>query len=241
MALIDDLKGLLSPEEFAKIQGNPKMATRIARGDEYVSYYDGDDTPAATTTTAPPPAAVTTTATGINTSGQFDLGAVERMLDTKLGKINEMVDTRVNSLVEARGNELVNNAVKLSVQRADELQRIYNRHASETGKPFDSTDFNTFLEKPETKARGYRTITQAYDDYAAPQTQERLVETKVRERLAAESGKHVPGTTPAPSVNSNIRVFMKRGSGGDGAPSTGAQKAAEALDRRMSRQQEQAS
>lgn len=235
MALLDDLKGLLSPDEFAKIQGNPKVASRIARGDEYVSYYDGDETPAATTTTT------ATTAVVDPPPGQFDLSSFERMLDTRLGKINEIVDARVNATVEARGNELVNNAVKIATQRADELSRIYTRHAAETGKAFDSADFNSFLEKPESKARGYRTITQAYDDYVAPQTQERVVEQKVRERLAAESGRHVPGTTPAPSVNSNIRAFMKRGSGSDGAPSTGAQKAAEQLDRRMARQQEMAS
>ena len=235
MALLDELRGLLSPEEFAKIQGNPKVASRIARGDEYVTYYDGDETPAAT-----PPAAVTPPAAATPPS-QFDLGSFEQMLDKRLGKINEIVETRVNDVVKARGDELVSNAVKISLQRADELNRIYSRHAAETGKPFDSTDFNTFLEKPESKARGYRTITQAYEDYVAPQTQERTIAAEVDKRLKAESGRHVPGTTPAPSVNSNIRVFMKRGSGGDGAPSTSVQKAAEALDRRMIRQQEMAS
>ncbi len=235
MALLDDLKGMLTPEEFAKIQGNTAVASRIARGDEYVSYYDGDETPATTTT---PAATSNTPPSPINTSG-LDLSSIERMLDTKLGKINEIVDARVNATVEARGNELVNNAVKLATQRADELSRIYSRHAAETGKPFDSGDFNTFLEKPESKAHGYRTITQAYDDYVAPQTQERVVEQKVRERLAAESGRNVPGTTPAPSVNNNIRVFQKRGTS-DGSVSTGAQKAAEMLDKRMARQQEMA-
>ncbi len=233
MALLDDLKGILSPEEFAKIQGNATVATRIARGDELRSYYDGEETPV-----APPAASATVVAP--NSSSQFDLSSIERMMDTRLGKLNEIVDTRVNEIVKTRGDELVNNAVKIATQRADELSRIYTRHAAETGKPFDSTDFNTFLEKPESKARGYRTITQAYDDYVAPQTQERVVEQKVRERMAAESGKHVPGTTPAPSVNSRISVFQRRGSA-DGAVSTGAQKAAEMLDKRMARQQEMAS
>jgi hypothetical protein len=35
MALLDDLKGLLSPAEFAKIQGNSAVATRLARGEEW--------------------------------------------------------------------------------------------------------------------------------------------------------------------------------------------------------------
>ena len=232
MALLDDLRGILSPDEFAKLQGNPAVATRIARGDELRSYYDGDDAPIVVT----PPAAATVPA--VATTGapgnQFDLSSFERMLDTRLGKINEIVDTRVNSIVESRGNELVNNAVKISLQRADELNRIYSRHATETGKPFDSNEFNTFLEKPEVKARGYKTITQAYDDFVAPQTLERTVETRVAERLKAQSGQNVPGTTPPPATNSNIRTFMGRGANGAAAETTGAGRAAAALDRLMS-------
>ena len=48
MALLDDLKGLLSPEEFAKIEGNAALKTRVEKSDELYSYYAGaeDDPPA---------------------------------------------------------------------------------------------------------------------------------------------------------------------------------------------------
>ena len=236
MALLDDLKGILSPEEFSKIQGSP-VATRLTRGSELLSYYDGDavETPAATTSATVTPSAATTPA------GMFDLSEIDRRLEARLGKLNELVDTRVNDIVATRGNELVNNAVKISLQRADELNRIYSRHVNETGKQFDSADFNNFLEKPEVKARGYRTITQAYDDYVAPQTQERVVEQKVQERLRAQSGSNVPGSTPAPSSSSALKVFMKRGTAAEGGGTTGASRAAAMLDRMGSSRQEMAS
>lgn len=238
MAILDDLKGILSPEDFAKIEGNESLRTRVTRGDELRSFYDGEEPPPVETKVDPPPARREPPA---NTGGAFDLGAIERMLDTKLKTVNTTIETRVDEIVKTRGDEMVNNTVKIAVQRADELNRIYGRHLRETGKDFDSAEFNAFLEKPESKARGYRTITDAYNDFVAPLTQEREVERKVKERLAAESGQHVPGTTPAPARNGNIREFMKRGANGGDAPTTGAGRAAAALDKLMSRQAEMAS
>ena len=242
MALLDDLKGLLSPEEFAKIAGNSAVATRITRGDELRSFYDGDEEPVVTVTrTAEPPPA----RTAAPAAGQFDLGAIERILDTKLGTINTTIDSRIADVVKNRGDELVNSAVKIAVQRADELSRVYSRHERETGKPFDSAEFNAFLEKPEVKQQGFRTITQAYEAYVAPVVAERTINAEVDKRykakLADDSGKHVPGTTPGPAVNSNIRFFQKRTASGAAVETTGAGRAAAALDKIMSRQQEMAS
>jgi hypothetical protein len=131
------------------------------------------------------------------------------------------------------------------VQRADELSRVYSRHEHETGKPFDSAEFNAFLEKPEVKQQGFRTITQAYEAFVAPVVAERTINAEVDKRykakVADDSGKHVPGTTPGPAVNSNIRFFQKRTASGAAVETTGAGRAAAALDKIMSRQQEMAS
>jgi hypothetical protein len=239
MALLDDLKGILSPAEFAKIQGNPAVATSLARGQELISFYDGDEPPASTVVD-PPPARSTPPPAA---AGQFDLSALDRMLDAKIGKINDLVDARVADVVKTRGDELVNSAVGIAVRRADELNRIYGRHEREVGKPFDSADFNAFLDKPENKARGYRSITEAYEAYEGPVVQERTIESEVEKRVKARSGSAgVPGTTPAPATNSNIRMFINRGkTGADGAPTTGAGRAAAMLDRMQSRQLEMAS
>ena len=238
MSILDDLKGVLSPDEFAKLEGRQDLANRLSRGDELRSYYDGDE-PAPGADYAEP---VVRTTPPANTGGAFDLSAIDRMLDAKLGKINEMVDSRVADVVKTRGDELVNNAVKISIQRADELNRIYGRHEREVGKPFDSADFNTFLEKPEVKARGYRTITDAYNDYVAPVVQQKTIEKGIEDGIKARSGSSaVPGTTPPPATNSNIRMFMKRGANGTPAETTGAGRAAAELDRIQARRQELAS
>lgn len=233
MAILDDLKGLLSPAEFAKIEGNSAIATRLTRGEELRSFYEGEEPPAH----VDPPARV-------NPPGMFDLSAVERMLDSKLGKINETVDARVAEVVKTRGDELVNNAVKISIQRADELNRIYYRSERETGEPFDSAKFNTFLESPEAKAARYPTITAAYEAYVAPVVQAKTIADARKEGAAAaraeDSGKHVPGTTPGPAVNANILHFQKRTAAGEAQP-TGAGRAAAALDKIMSRRNEMAS
>ena len=53
-SILDDLKGILTPEEFAKVQGRQDLATRLTRGDELRSYFDGEEaTPPASVT--PPP------------------------------------------------------------------------------------------------------------------------------------------------------------------------------------------
>ena len=66
------------------------------------------------------------------------------------------------------------------------------------------------------------------------------IEQEVDKRVKAKSGQNVPGTTPGPSVNSNIRSIMSRGRTGDpNAPQTGAGRAAAALDKIMSRRGEE--
>lgn len=167
------------------------------------------------------------------------------MIDTKLGTIGATIDTKLEASIKTRGDELVNNAVRIAVQRSDELSRIYGRHEREVGKPFDSAEFNAYLEKPEVKARGFRTLTDAYEAFVAPVVTEKTINAEVDKRyqakVQADSGKNVPGTTPAPAVNSNIRFFQKRTATGAAAETTGAGRAAAALDRIMARDAERAS
>jgi hypothetical protein len=228
-SILDDLKGVLGDEAIAKIEANAALKTRVTRGDELRSYYDGDETTTtttATTTTEPPPARKEPPA---GTGGQYDLSAIERMLDAREAKQKEFIKTEFEALAKARGDELVNNAVKIAVQRTDELSRIYAEHNANYGEAFDSTKFNEYLEA--NKDKGFRSIRQAYDAWVAPRALDREVDRKVKEKLAAESGKNIPGTTPAPATNSNIRHFMKRTGTGATAGETGTSRAAAMLDR----------
>lgn len=239
-SILDDLKGILSPAEYAKLEAKTDLATRLSRGDELRSFYDGEEEPPVAHVDPPPVARNTPPP-----PGAFDLSAIERMFDARMGKLNEAVDARVAEVVKTRGDELVNNAVKIAVQRSDELSRVYMRHERETGEPFDSAKFNEFLESPAAKSARYSSITSAYEAFVAPVVTERTINAEVDKRykakVAEDSGKHVPGTTPGPAVNSNIRFFQKRTATGAAAETTGAGRAAAALDKIMSRQQEMAS
>jgi len=246
MALLDDLKGILSPEDFAKIQSNAAVSSRIAKGDELYGYYVGDEPPAVTPpATVDPPVARTTPP-----AGMFDLGAIERMLDTKLGAINTTIDSKVAEIVKQRGDELYNN-VRAGV-RTDALQlvKIYTRHQEATGKSWDDAEevkFNDFLKANNEAVKvgggkSYKNLTEAYNDYIAPTVTDREVERRVAEGVRAKSGTvPVPGTTSAPATNNNIRFFQKRGTAAEGGGQTNAQKAAELLDRRAAARQAEAS
>ena len=230
MALLDDLRGILSAAEFAKLEADAAVKTRLERGDELRSYYDGDEPP----------------------SPSVDLSGIERMLDSKLAKLDERIDTRFNTLVEQRGTELVNNAVSIATHRADELNRVYGRHFADFGEQFDSVAFNEFLNKPENSVMQgekrvgskFQTITDAYEAMTAERRVQKKIDTAKAEGkaegIAASSGRGLPGTTPGPAVSSNIRVIMARGrTDANGQPTSRVDKAAAALDRRMANAQEQ--
>lgn len=229
-SLLDDLKGILGDDAIAKIEANPALKSRVEKGSELVTMYYGDEetdpapAPARTTDPAPVPRSVP--------GAHLDLSAVERMLDTKLGTISTTIDTKLGEVIQKRGDELVNNAVKLSVQRTDQLLRLYSRATELTGKPLDSVAFNEFLEKDENKGK-FRSIEEAGEAFLAPVAKEKEIEAEVTKRVAAKSGSNVPGTTPAPSTNNTIAFFRKRGTAAEGGATTGAQRAAALLDQKL--------
>lgn len=237
MAILDDLNGILTPEQLATINGNVALKSKLSKADELYGFYVGDDEPVNT-----PPANKTPVNTPANTppaNANFDLSSIESMFDKKLGNLNKTIEDKIGEVVKTRGDELVNSAVKIALQRSDELNRIYVEHSTNFGEVFDSGKFNTFLE--ENKDKGFRSIRQAYDAFVAPQTMQREVDKKVQEEINKRSGSHVPGSTPPPSSNSNIRVFLNRGKATDGTGTTGSQRAAAALDRKLAREAELAS
>jgi len=229
MALIDDLQGILGEAEIAKIKANPGLVTKLTKHDELYSYYTGEEPePAAAAPAVAAPPAAAAPASGAPPSA-FDLGSIERMLDKRLGKLDETIAAQVTKILETRGNEVVNNAAKLATQRADQLNRIYMRHRDLTGEPFDSVKFNEYLETH--KDKNFRSLDEAYDSFIEPVATEKKIQTEVDKRTKAQSGANVPGTTPGPAVHTgNVLKIMQRGKPGEGA-GTGAQRAAERLQR----------
>jgi hypothetical protein len=234
MAILDDLKGILGDDAIAKIEANPAIKERLKKGNELYGLYLGEeevepgsaDPKTTNTVTAPPPPPSTETKT---TPGMFDLGAIERMLDKRFENLDTRISDTVNKAIETRGTEVVNNAARIATMRADELNRIYLRHTSITGEQFDTEKFNQFLE--ENKARGFRSVTEAYNEFIRPVEEEKRINTEVEKRTKAKSGEHVIGSTPQPSMNSNVRTIMKRTLAAAGEGSTAAQRAADRLNR----------
>ena len=210
----------------------------MTRGDELRSYYDGDEPPPVAHVD-PPPVVRSTPAP----PGAFDLTSIERMLDAREQKQRDFIKTELDNAVKSRGDEFVNNTVKIAVQRADELNRIYARHSELTGKPFDSADFNAFLEKPEIKAKGFRTLNDAYEAYAAPTVTERTIESEVDKRVRPSRPKIPASISPAlrparqstPMSDSSRSAPPPAGSGNDRRG-----RAAAALDKIMARRDESA-
>lgn len=246
-ALLDELKGILSAEEFAKLEGNAAMKTRLERGDELRNWYDGDEPPAAN---EPPPAPPRRDAPP-PVSAAADIQAIERMLDSKLATITGTVETKINEAIERRGAELVVSASNLATAKADELNRVYLRHQSDFGEAFDTNTFNEFLMKPENSVMDkdnkrvgskFPTITAAYDAMTGDRRrQKELAAAKaegVAEGKAANSGRNLPGTTPGP-MSSNVRFFTQRGRPTDqnGQPDSRVGKAATALDNLLAKRE----
>ena len=237
-SILDDLKGILGDAAIAKLEADGALKARLTRGDELRGYYDGDDDPAPVRTNAQDdPAPVRRDVP----NRDFDRSDIQKMIDKTITDLNAAFETKVAEAVQKRGDELYNN-VRSGV-RGDALQlvKIYTRHQQVTGQEWNDAEevkFNDFLKaNNEAVAKGagkrYGTLTEAYNDYIQPVVTEREVDRRVDEKFKAESGKRVPGTTPAPSVNSNIMHFKKRSLAPDGQGLTGAQKAAALLDAKL--------
>ena len=255
MALLDDLKGLLSPEDLAKIEGNPAIKNRIAKGDELYGYYVGEDEPVTPPAAVTPPPAVTPPSTPPPAAG-FDLGAIERMLDKRLGDLGKKFENVVTkddltTTINREGARLLSQATA----NADELNSIYMEHRDLTGKPFDRVAFNEFLNKPENKtgevdkpigqgaSSRFPSIRSAYEAFVSPVRQEREVERRVQEKLKTQSGGQpgFPGSTPPPSTNKIVDILKRRNVAADGGGNTRVDRAAAALAQMESSRQSAAS
>lgn len=248
--LLDDLKGLLSAEEFAKLQGNAALNTKLSKASELHDWYVGEE--GAPDPTQQPVQQQQQNRTPPPTNAFSDIQAIERMLDSKLAKLDERIDSRFSTLAEQRGNELVNNAVNLALQRSDELNRVYMRHQADFNEAFDSTAFAEFNSKPENSVMDkdgkrlgskFRSVTEAYDSFTAEKREaKKLAAAKaegVAEGKAASSGRNLPGTTPGP-MNSNIKFFTQRGrTDANGNPDSRSGRAATALDNLMAKREAQ--
>jgi hypothetical protein len=227
--ILDELEGILSPAEVAKLRTSP-FAARIERGDEVRAFYDGDvDTPPAPPARREAPPTEHRPASG--TGDSDTLAQIMARLDG-LGDIDKRVEEKVKTIVEQRGSELRGGAVADSIRITRELSKLDARHRADFGEDLDDEKLNAHIAAAREQGRPFRTVADAYEDMTREARINARVETTVRERLKQEnSGRNLPGNT-APAATPMLSLL--RGSGRKpGDAGTTADKAAAALTARL--------
>jgi hypothetical protein len=238
MALMDELEGIFGAEAIAKLPAEKRADLEF--NEELRKYYDGQiDTapvrqparaPVATTTPA------TTTETTASTTGlSAGLDDIARLLDSRIGNLDERISTAIATAIKPEGDKLFNNSVARSVELSRELQRIDREHHDLTGEQFDDAKLNTFITEQGGFTK-FGSVRAAYDAFIAPVKQQKAIDTGIREGLKQRnSGASLPGVTPNGSKGpvSILTARRRDGSTADGGVKTAVQKAAEDLDRRM--------
>jgi hypothetical protein len=232
-SLLDELASVLgTADAIAKIKANPELADRIAKQDELYGFYKDEtvEAPTVTTTAATEPVKRETP------PATSDLGAILRSMEgltKQIADLPTIVNTRVDEVVKARGDELVNSAVARSIRQADELARAredWNRNYSDSGKkPFDSEAFEKYVNEKVTAGTRFASVTDAYQSFVAPQREEIAIEGKVRERLKERNSGNVPGVTPTTS-KTTLGKLMERGRDKDSNGETAVSRAGERLN-----------
>lgn len=243
-SLLDELAGVLSPEQIAKINGNPKLAGRFTKVVELEDLYYGDDeayraaapapaAAAAAAAAAPPTARETpTNDSGI---GQMVQGILKRLDKTVTA---DNIEETVTKVVEKLAPKFVGAAAAQGTRNADELNRIYIGHKSEFGEDFDSTKFDTFIAAQREAGVQYRSVTDAYNAMVGDKRVEARVEKgvndRVRDELKRRATNHPSGTTPS-GTKSVLSVLTARGRKTDEGGATTAEAAGAELETRLAR------
>lgn len=230
---LTELEGLLDADSIAKIRGNATVADRLTRASEVFSFYEGE-------TNEPPPAPTRrdTPPEVRQASGNGDLASLTAQLATfgsKLDSLDTTIKSKVDEVVQQRGNELVNNAISISMRNTRELSKLDARNRADFGTDLDDDALAAHVQKAIDEGRPFRTITQAYEDMTSnARFDKRLnAEVSAREDLLkrAQISGQVPGVT-APAATPMLKV-LKGGSRKEGDAGTRIDAAAAALRERL--------
>jgi len=217
------------------------VRSRVQFGEELTHYYEGttDIVPVRQPARAPvvtPPTTITTEPPVGTTGLSAGLDDIAKLLDSRIGNLDERINTAITAAIKPEGDKLFNNSVARSVELSRELQRIDREYHDLTGENFDDAKLNTFITEQGGFTK-FGSVRAAYDAFIAPVKQQKAIDTGIREGLKQRnSGASLPGVTPSGSKGpvSILTARRRDGSTADGGVKTAVQKAAEALDARMS-------
>lgn len=233
--ILDDLEGFLGAEAATKIRGNAAMSDRLKRYQSVTDFYDGNmegEPPAPRQRTQDPPPA--RTATG--TESLADIMGELRTVTEKIGKIDDVVATKVDEVVGKRGNELVNNAVAIAMRNNRELTKVDARHRADFGEDLDDAKLEAHVQAAAKAGRPFRTVTEAYEDMTREARMEKEVDKraseKTREALKVRADSTMPGVSGT-SGGPMLRILKKTPNGSASGGGDHISKAAQALNDRL--------
>lgn len=212
--ILAELEGILGAEAVAKLRTNEATVTRLTKASELIGYYEGEDvTPPAPRREAPPAVVPPVAAPPTGDS----LAAIMARLDS-FGNLDEKIKTGVDAAVQSRGNELVNNAIAISMRNTRELTKIDSRHRADFGEDLDDSALEAHVKAAQEAGRPFRTISDAYDDMTRKKREDKTVDERVREGLKAKASGQVPGqSAPAPTPMLGILKGGKSNPGDQGS------------------------
>lgn len=236
--ILDELEGILSKDEVAKLRANP-LAQRLQRGDAVREYYDGD-----MSGNPPPPVRQQQQQQERHESrGGESLDDVLSELNkvtSRLGELPKTIHDEVDKVVKEKGNELFSNVLAASMRNNRELSKIDSRHRTEFGADLDDTALEAHADAAAKAGRPFRTITEAYEDMTREARLEKRiasgVETGVREKLKERTTASLPGVS-GNSGSPMLRALKAVPSGGTTGSAVSA--AARALEDRLAERGEQ--
>jgi hypothetical protein len=206
MALIDELTGILTPEQIAKIK-TAGIDKKIERGEQLADYLDRGELPP--DPLVPPPAA-----------GQITLDQLTSTLKTSLTefegtftpKIETIAKTQAEAVWAAKAAEAQPTILAESTRWAHQMSQIEQDYKDLTGESFDDAkleELNKFAKdsgKPITSPRAI------YDEWVRDKRTEKMIDTKAEEKARTiVSSRSIPGVTPgaATGVRGALKTFGK--------------------------------
>lgn len=205
---LDDLLNTFAeadrPAMRAAIERNQPAMDRLTTQKTVYDAFIGGDADALARATAAKPAV---------SSPAIDLDALNRDIDTRMGKIFDdprfatAVETRAKTLAEAAVAAARQNIIGAGAEIADQIYQIRSTHKAEFGVELDRAKFDPFFT--ENAAKYGHNLKLAYDAFVNEDRINKRVEAARAEGAAHRATTEVPGGSQ-PGVGTPLRGFMDK-------------------------------